>query len=101
MRRMPPNHFPRTSAVRAAVSETLEHRVLLASLLVNSALDNATSGDGLVTLREAITAANSDTTTDLGQTGNGADTITFDLGAGAQIINLDSVLPDLNSDITV
>ena len=46
--------------------------------MVNSALDNNTFGDGLVTLREAIIAANANTTTDLGQTGSGADTIQFD-----------------------
>jgi Ca2+-binding RTX toxin-like protein len=58
--------------------EQLEPRVLLSAILVNSLADNSTAGDGLVTLREAIAAANNDTTTDLGDTGSGADTITFD-----------------------
>jgi hypothetical protein len=57
-----------------------------ATLTVNSAADNTTPGDGLVTLREAIAAANADGTTDLGQTGSGADTIVFDPSlAGATI----------------
>ena len=60
--------------------EPLEDRRLLAVLTVNSPLDNTTSGNGLVTLREAIVAANADGTTDLGQQGSGADTIEFDAG---------------------
>jgi hypothetical protein len=47
------------------------------TLTVNSAADDTTSGNGLVTLREAIAAANADSATDLGQTGSGADTIVF------------------------
>src|SRR5213593_1455924 len=57
--------------------EPLEDRTAPAVLTVNSLLDNTTAGNGLVTLREAIPAANNDTTTDLGQTGSGADTIVF------------------------
>ena len=60
--------------------EPLEDRRLLATLTVNSALDNLTGGDGLVTLREAIIAANGDSATDLGDTGSGADEIVFDAG---------------------
>ncbi|NES94124.1 MAG: DUF4347 domain-containing protein [Desertifilum sp. SIO1I2] len=52
---------------------------VLATLRVNSLLDNTTPNDGLVTLREAILAANSDTTTDLGDTGTGNDTIIFEI----------------------
>jgi hypothetical protein len=48
-----------------------------ATLTVNSAADNTTSGNGLVTLREAVAAANADGSTDLGQTGSGADSIVF------------------------
>jgi hypothetical protein len=60
--------------------EPLEGRHLLAALFVNSSLDNTIGGDGLVTLREAILAANNDTTTDLGHKGSFADEITFTLG---------------------
>ncbi|HNR90947.1 MAG TPA: CSLREA domain-containing protein [Dokdonella sp.] len=68
-------------------------------LTVNSLADNTTPGDGLVTLREAIIAANADGTTDLGQTGNGADII--DLSALSGTIQLGSSLPAISSDITL
>jgi cysteine-rich repeat protein len=48
-----------------------------ATLTVNSAGDDPTAADGLVTLREAIVAAENDTVTDLGDVGSGADTIVF------------------------
>ena len=68
------------------LAEQLEDRRLLATLTVNSVSDDTTGGDGFVTLREAIAAANGDTATDLGQTGSGADTIVFDSSiAGEQI----------------
>jgi predicted outer membrane repeat protein len=68
----------RPTAARRPKFEPLEERNLLALLTVNSALDNNTPNDGLVTLREAIFVANTDTMTDLGQSGSGADTIVFD-----------------------
>lgn len=58
--------------------EVLEDRRMLALLTVNSVLDIVLPNDGLVTLREAITAANTDTLTDLGQKGFGVDIIEFD-----------------------
>ncbi len=45
---------------------------------MNSVGDDTTPGDGLVTLREAILAAENDTTTDLGQTGDEFDFIQID-----------------------
>jgi hypothetical protein len=57
--------------------EALESRNLLAVLNVNTNLDLMIAGDGLVSLREAIAAANNDTATDLGETGSGVDTIRF------------------------
>src|SRR5437868_3782027 len=77
--------------IRAAI-EPLEVRRLLAGLVVNSVADDTTPGNNLVTLREAITAANNDTTTDTGQTSSGADTINFNLGAGAHVIILGAAL---------
>ena len=68
----------RLARAKALQVETLEHRRLLAVLTVNSELDNLISGDGLVTLREAIIAANENSTTDLGQTGSERDRIVFD-----------------------
>jgi hypothetical protein len=74
-RKSPGKRRPRE--IRRSSFERLEDRALLATLTVNSSLDNNTPGDGLVTLREAIIAANANSTTDLGQTGSGADTIEF------------------------
>jgi Ca2+-binding RTX toxin-like protein len=71
---------PRSSATgarRRLKVELLEDRLAPATLTVNSLLDNTTAGDGLVTLREAIAAAQTDGLTDLGQAGSGADTIEF------------------------
>ena len=68
----------RLARAKALQVEILEHRRLLAILTVNSELDNLNSGDGLVTLREAIIAANENSTTDLGQTGSERDRIVFD-----------------------
>ena len=82
LRRAPRRRVRRTKrrqlSVRNATFEVLEDRRLLATLTVNSPLDNVTAGDGLVTLREAIIAANINSATDLGETGSGADTIAFD-----------------------
>ncbi|TWU51875.1 choice-of-anchor Q domain-containing protein [Rubripirellula reticaptiva] len=88
---------------RRLLIESLEDRNLLAALTVNSFADNTTSGDGLVTLREAIIAANADATTDLSQTGSGADTITFDpiVFATAQTINIGSQLPTITAALTI
>ena len=65
--------------------EPLEDRQLLAVLTVNSLLDNTPAGDGLVTLREAIAAANADAATDLGHTGSGADMIQFAAGLSGAV----------------
>jgi predicted outer membrane repeat protein len=82
--------------------EPLEDRRLLAALLVNSPLDNTVAGDGFVTLREAILAANSDTTTDLGHKGNFADTISFDFGHdGPQTIELTMGQLTIGSDLSI
>ena len=75
---------------RKPLFELLEDRRMLAVLTVNTNLDTSTPGDGLVTLREAIIAANNDTTTDLGQTGSGADTIQFTPNLSGATIQLGS-----------
>lgn len=80
---------PNSRLRRRPQLEALEDRTAPAVLTVNSLADNVTAGDGLVTLREAIIAANTDATTDLGQTGSGADTIQFDsslFSGGAQTL---------------
>src|SRR4051794_35106419 len=58
------------------VSEALERRVLFASIVVTDLGDNTTI-DRKVTLREAIQAAETDTSVDGSAAGAGADVITF------------------------
>lgn len=68
------------------------------SIVVNTDADNVTT-DGLCTLREAITNANSDSdTTDDCAAGSGADLITF---AGDYTVTLGSALPDVDGDLTI
>lgn len=76
---------------RKPLFELLEDRHLMAVLTVNSIADNTTSGDGLVTLREAIIAANTDGSTDGGGTGSGSDTIQFHASLNGATINLSSL----------
>ena len=76
---------------RSAV-EPLEVRRLLATLHVNSLADNTPGGDGFVSLREAIFAAQTNTTTDLGDTGTVAlDTIVFDLSGTIDLNTADDI----------
>ena len=56
-----------------------------ATLNVNSLADNTTSGDGLVTLREAILASVNRTATDLGQIGTGSDTLSIANGTNVSM----------------
>ncbi len=64
--------------------DQLEDRRLLAVLTVNSALDNTIGGDGLITLREALDAANQSP---------GPDTIEFDssLNGGTILLTQDEL----------
>ena len=65
--------------------ESLEARTLLSAIVVTSLADN-TALDGLVTLREAIQAANTDSSVDGSVAGNGADLITFTSELKGQIL---------------
>lgn len=77
-------------ALRHLFFEPLESRQLLAVLTVNSLLDNSGPSDGLVTLREAVAAANANAITELGQTGSGADTVEFS-AALSGTVNLSTI----------
>jgi hypothetical protein len=66
--------------------------MLFASIVVNTTADNTIAGDGLTTLREAITAANADPA---------PDTITFSLNNNPAFIDLSGPLPDLSSSMTI
>jgi CSLREA domain-containing protein len=70
-----------------------------ATLTVNSLADGVVGGDGQVTLREAIVAANADSSTDLGQVGAGPDLI--DLSSLSGTIALQDMLPTISSTITL
>ena len=61
---------------RRLAVETLEDRRMLAVITVDSAADDM-NANGNVTLREAIQAANTDTSVDGSVAGSGADTINF------------------------
>jgi len=82
--------------------EALEDRRLLAAITVTSLADNAFPGGG-VTLREAIQAANTDTSVDGSALGNGADTILFDatLFATPQTITLDGLDLEITEALTI
>ena len=88
---------------RSFAVELLEDRRVLATLMVNSAEDPGVGSDGLVTLREALAAANSDGTTDLMESASGADTIVFDpnVFALSRTIQLASGQLSINSDLSI
>lgn len=77
---------------RRNIAEALETRALLATITVTSATD-VTADDGQVTLREAIEAANTDTSVDGSTAGSGADTIVFAPALDGQIITMLSEVP--------
>src|SRR5882762_9864130 len=74
------------------------------TITVNSTADVANSGDGLCTLREAITAANNNTASGvtagecLAGSSNGSDTISFSVSG---TINLTGALPNITSSMSV
>src|SRR5262249_35702142 len=73
--------------------EALEDRAVPAMITVTSLLDN-TTGDGQVTLREALQAAETDKSVDGSAAGSGADTIVFDpalFAGGPQTLKLSVV----------
>src|SRR5262245_17501663 len=88
---------------RRLAVEALEAREVPALITVTS-LDDNTTTDGQVTLREAIQAANTDVSVDGSTAGSGADTITFApalFAGGPQVVNLQGALPNLSSGITI
>jgi CSLREA domain-containing protein len=88
-------------------SQRALHAAVLAgnTITVNSTLDVASGSDGLCTLREAITAANSNTASGAtaGECGAGSpsDSDTISLTGVTGTITLASALPDITSDMTI
>jgi predicted outer membrane repeat protein len=70
-----------------------------AVLTVTSTADPGEPGDGEVTLREALAAAEFEQTTDLGETGSGADTL--DLSGLSGTILLGSALPTVHTSVNL
>jgi|GEM_PF-943247 len=83
----------------------LEERRVLSTITVTGTGDDVVNGDGEVTLREAITAANTDTSVDGSTAGSGNDEIVFDASLAGQTITLDgNQLPTItgaNGDLTI
>ncbi|MFO0938920.1 MAG: choice-of-anchor Q domain-containing protein [Gemmataceae bacterium] len=77
--------------------ERLEDKLAPATLTVNSLLDNVVPNDGLVTLREAIQAHNTGTTTDLGQPATRYDVIQFSPSIDGGTIKLTNFVNDVSS----
>ncbi len=83
--------------------EALEGRSLLATITVTGTGDTI-ANDGVVTLREAITAANTnaDPSGDTAQGDPGPDTIAFRIpGAGVHTVNLTSALPTITDPVVI
>ena len=107
-RRRTASRMNRSSGMRQSKQlsfDQLEARHLLATLVVNSTADGPVNlNDSVVTLRDAIEAANNDVlVAPGGETGSGTDTITFDTSvfSGAQTINLTSQLPTITDSLTI
>ena len=81
--------------------DSMEDRLAPAILTVNSFADNTVASDGLVSIREAIASSVNRTTTDLGQTGDGFDTIQFSSAIDGQTIKLTNYLNDLSAGSTM
>lgn len=90
-----------TTRVRVLITEMtlalVSDFAMAAVLTANSTADDTNAGDGFVTLREAIIAANGDGATDLGQTAAGADTL--DRSALNGTIVLQDRLPSITTPI--
>ena len=80
--------------------ERLEDRTVPAVITVTSAADNLTV-DTQVTLREALQAANSDTSVDGSTAGSGADTIQFAGSLAGQTITLGGTELLISSALTI
>ena len=83
--------------------EPMEARLLLATITVTGTGDTI-ANDGVVTLREAITAANTNAAPSGDTTPGdpGLDTIAFDIpGAGVRTIHLTSALPTITDPVVI
>src|SRR5947207_15233320 len=95
-----PRRRARTSS--RPIVERLEARRLLAGITVTGTGDTVAT-DGIVTLREAITAANTNAASGDAAAGTpGLDTIDFNIpGAGVQTITPGTDLPTITDPVTI
>src|SRR5215471_327447 len=77
--------------------------VRAASILVNSLLDTTVAGDHNCTLREAVTNANTNSETTMGDcaAGSGADTITFSVSGTIPLSARLPLITDIVAGLTV
>ena len=80
--------------------QTLERRQMLAVITVDSLADNFAS-DGNITLREAVQAANTDTSVDGSVAGSGADTINFSASLSGQTVTLAGLELEITEALTI
>ncbi len=91
-RRKAGTHRKQQTQAIPAQTELLEDRTLLAAFIVDSLEDNTTA-DGMITLREAIAAANANSAVvDAGPGDMDGDTITFDASLIGGTITIDTAL---------
>ena len=100
----PQTHLRTRCRTRRLAMEALEHKRLLATLTVTSLSDDTLAnlaGDGQLSLREAVVAANLDTSVDGSLAGSGADTIEFAPGLAGGTISLSGTELKLTDNLTI
>nr|MBA3711323.1 tandem-95 repeat protein [Pyrinomonadaceae bacterium] len=104
MRSLTQMSFVACAALVLGIVLSASASVQAATLTVNSVVD-ITANDGRCTLREAITAANTDTSSGgvAGEcvAGSGTDTIIFSIIGTITTITLTNEMPDLTSNLTI
>ncbi len=93
------------SRFRSSAAEVLEERALLTAYIVDTLEDGSLAGDGAVSLREAITAANTNAAfldAAAGEDGPGiVDTITFDPALNGMTITLNGTALSISDDLMI
>jgi CSLREA domain-containing protein len=88
------------ATIAAAVMAVLGAATVRAATITVTSLADDTVANGQVTLREAILAANKDSSVDGSEPGNGADRIVFAMRTGVIVLN-GTRLPMVSDDLTL